>query len=202
MTKEKDIISQVQPLFFRCGIKSISMDEIANQLGVSKKTLYEHFQNKAQLVEKVVLYFFEKHKERLIEAGKIPGNSIDQLNHIFQLNCHQFRQVHPSVLYDIKKYYNDSWTAFQAYRDEFVYAHIMANLEEGIKQGLYRSELNREIITKLYIARMDIIMDTQIFPPEKFSFSLILHELFVYHIRGIATTKGLQYLENEIKLEF
>lgn len=195
MEKGQEIALQAQKLFFKYGVKSVSMDDIASQLGISKKTLYAHFDKKADLVLAVCQQFFEHQQDTLCQANAPKENAIDEILRIYQAHYTLLRELHPSVIHDLQKYYPESWKLFLKYRDQVIYQNVKDNLQQGIREGVYRAEIDQEVIARIYVSRVESCMDPDLFPPSEFPLTKLLLELATYHIRGIATPKGIEYLE-------
>ncbi len=199
--KFSNIIEETNHLFMRCGIKSVSMDDVARELKVSKKTLYAFVKDKEDLVSKTLTFHCQKEVE--ITCGIISKNSnaIDELVEISKYVSEKLQQVHPSIHYDLEKFYPAAWKIFTAHKLEHIYSCVAQNLEKGINQGIYRENLNIPIIAKIYISRIDSVFDNQIFPADKFKMVDVYSEMLRYHIGGIATDKGIKYLLKKIKKE-
>lgn len=198
---EQQFIEQVVPLFMRFGIKSLTMDDIARQLGVSKKTIYKYVTDKTDLVRKAVEFQSNEERDAIERICEKDLNAIDQLFEISKVITNILSQIHPSVHYDLEKYYPDVWSMALKQRQEQVFSCIYNNLEIGKSDGLYRDDLNGEIIAQIYMAKIDQLIDGEIFPPHKFNFADVYLEFFRYHIRGIASPKGLKYLIEKVKKE-
>jgi len=199
MSELERITEVASELFFQYGIRSVSMDDIARQLGISKKTLYQHVENKADLVEKTMMV----HNHRTVNQFKEiinddHNNAIDELVEIAKINKALLKKTNPSTIYDLKKYHKQCWEVVQAFHDELITDIISKNIARGIEQGLYRDDINIQIITKFYVAQMDLVIDTQVFSPTEFQMADVYIEFLKYHIFGIATAKGAKYLHEKI----
>lgn len=199
--KKKEILEQSLKLFMRLGIKSLTMDDVATQLRMSKKTLYEHFTDKNDLVEQAVAAVCTFHRDTINAICARGLNAIDENEEITRFIVGQIGSMHPSVQFDLQKYHPRAWEIMEQREREDVYVCVTANLKKGIAEGLYREDLDVEVITRLYIARMDSTWDGRVFPPDRFNLSDVLWKHFEYHIRGIATKKGIAYLEKKAKKE-
>lgn len=199
--RKKDILEQAHRLFMRFGIKSMTMDDVATQLRVSKKTLYEHFTDKNDLVEQVVAGVRDHHRTTIDGICAKGLNAIDENQEIITFIVGQIAGVHPSVQFDLQKYHPKAWGLLEEQERTDIHQCVGANLRKGIKEGLYRENLDVEVITRLYIARIDSTWDGRVFPPDRFSVKDVLWKHFEYHIRGIASRKGLEYLEKKAKKE-
>lgn len=195
------VLSKIQQLFFSYGFKSVTMDDIATQLGISKKTLYQKFPKKALLIRDCCELYFKAQLSTITEIEAANLNAIAELQKIYEHNCSFLQQVHPSVIYDLKKYHPEAWDKFIDFKDKFILQSVFRNLKKGVSEGLYRTDMNMNIIARLYVSRIDMLLDTRIFPREDFTLNQILSELFIYHVRGIATDKGLAQL-TKTKLSF
>lgn len=199
--KKKDILEQAEKLFMRLGIKSMTMDDVATQLRISKKTLYEYFSDKNDLVEQVVASVCKHHRTNIDAICARGMNAIDENHEITKFIASQIGGVHPSVQFDLQKYHPKAWSILDETERMDIHRCVSTNLKKGLKEGLYREGLDVEVITRLYMASMDVTWDGQVFPQDQFNISEVLWKHFEYHIRGIASRKGVEYLEKKVKKE-
>jgi transcriptional regulator with XRE-family HTH domain len=169
--KKLHIVSETIQLFLKYGVKSLTMEEIARRLGISKKTLYTYVSDKEDLLLQAVTLF-----------GK-------------------FEDTQLSVAYDIKKFHPSVYKRMKSARQEIVYRSIFQNIVKGQKEGLYRSDIEADILAKLYIGRMESIFDQDLFPSTNYDVSDVYMEWFIYHIHGMASEKGLKLLEKNFKTQ-
>lgn len=188
-------------LFMRYGVKSMTMDEIARQLGISKKTLYQFVDNKKDLVTKVVSMQIDHEQCCIQEVFDNTVNAIDELMEITRLVSSHLKEMHSSVMFDVKKYHIEAYQIIQEHKNKFMYKNIKKNLEFGIKTGMYRENLNPEIVTHLYLSMVNNIMDPDNETQRQFSTSELYTEIMRYHIRGIASAKGREYLKQKFNQE-
>lgn len=198
-TKFIEILERAGAVFMRYGVRSVTMDDVARELKISKKTLYKYVKDKSDLVSKIMQGQCEMEKIVLSEAAATAENAIDELIIISSTLGQKLQQMNPSVLFDLEKYYPEAWEVFTDHKQHFILDSVRANLDRGIEEGIYRDNLNAEIISKLYIQKIDCIFDPAIFPLGKFTFYQIHLELMRYHIRGVANEKGMDYLAEKIK---
>ncbi len=199
--KFSEILLKSGQVFMRYGLKSVTMDDIAREIKVSKKTIYKYVKDKSDLLCNVmrgncscdVLVIDEILERRL--------NAIDEIIEIGRYVAGQLKMIHPSIHYDMEKYYPEVWQLFENHKSDYLYGCIADNMERGMKEGLYRDNLNIEIMGKIYLSKIDLVFDATIFPPNKFNFVEVYMELLRYHIKGIASDNGVKYLRNEIKNE-
>ncbi|MEI7594868.1 MAG: TetR/AcrR family transcriptional regulator [Bacteroidota bacterium] len=200
--KFKDIVERVLQLYLKYGIKSITMDDVARELTISKKTLYQFVTDKTDLVDKAVTHQLDIHRCEMRNLEMQNLNAIDILIMASQFVAEQFQHINPSISYDLQKYYPQSWNKIVDYRRTHIYQHVRTNMIQGIEQGLYLDDLNVDIISHSYVLKMEEVFlrpDDDFF--KKYTTDEIFKTLFHYHIRGIANKKGIEYYENKIKNE-
>lgn len=195
----KNILVKVRFLYMKYGIKSVTMDDVARELGISKKTLYQYVTDKDDLVGKFVQNEIETRQKEICECIRIGYNAIEELFEISYLMSKIMKEQNPATEYDLKKYYPAHFQTIINSRRTGIYEYILLNLKKGKKEGLYREDLNEEIISKLYLSRVESIQLNDIYSVEEFTSNKIQNELFKYHIRGISTEKGIMVLEKRIE---
>ncbi len=193
------IVEQAMSLFMESGVRSVTMDDVASHLRMSKKTIYAYFPKKDDLIREVMTLTCDQermHVEAIQERGL---NAIEEKFEIGHHVIRRLQQIHPSIHYDLRKYYPDGWQVFQDHKEDFIRDRcIRNNIEKGMNEGLYRHNIDADVISRLYIERIDMVFDPAIFPTEHFTFSGVYMELFKYHIRGIASEKGLAVLNEKL----
>lgn len=199
--KRKQIFVQSAQLFMRLGIRSVNMDDVAGELKMSKKTLYKYVNDKADLVYQVFQHYLNSEECLMEEVQENHENAIDELIAVTKRVSAQLNQIHPSIHFDLAKYYPKAWELMAKHKKEFIYRLTMSNLERGIKQGLYRKDLTPDVIAKLYIEKIDVLFDHTVFPTDQYRFGEVHLEWMRYHIRGIATDEGISYLKQKLKSE-
>jgi AcrR family transcriptional regulator len=194
MNPRKDqIIGQVTVLYYRYGIKSVTMDDVARQLGISKKTLYEFFRDKKDLVEHVLLndyQLFCSFKESIREQD---FNAVEEMFELYKMLIRLFQDYNPSMMYDVRKYYPDLFNRLKVLRRSSMLESVQTNLEKGKSEGLYRADLNSDIIARLHVSRVESMLDNDMFTQEEIASFAVFHEIFVYHIHGILSDEGRQF---------
>ncbi len=196
---QQDILHKIEDLFLRYGIKSVTMDDISRHLGISKKTLYQYVDNKADLINKVLRQHIESEKREVINIQKRAKNAIHEMLAIARYVISMLRRLNPSTMYDLQKYYSKSWEIMHALHKEYMYETIIKNLYNGQSEGLYRGDFNPEIIARFYIAKVESIVSEDIFPSNLFTKEKVYQAFIQYHIHGIATEKGIKLFEKHFK---
>ncbi len=201
MADQKELILQeALKRYMKYGVKSVRMEDLADNLGISKKTIYQHFQTKDDLVHQALLYDLNIHRTTHDNAIANTTNAIDQLFEIWKLMVAQMGDMNPSCMLDLKRYYPESWKEFEKFKQEYLYVRLLTNLELGITQKLYRSNLNKEATTIIYLGGIEIILEDDSLR-NKYNISMIdlIYERIIYHIRAIATPEGIDLLEKKLK---
>lgn len=180
------------------GIRSITMDDIANQIGVSKKTLYNHFTDKNRLVEHIIILKIEEDKKVFKQASKEAINAIDELYRHTKYVIETFSAVNPSVFHDLRKNHSVAWQLTINHKWDFVYNQFIDNINRGIKEGIYRNDIHKEIYAKMFVSNIETIIDGEVFPWPQFTYETVFLESFRLHVRGIANMAGLTYFQNHI----
>jgi len=195
----KNILVRVRELYNRYGIKSITMDDVARELGISKKTLYQFVSDKDDLVGKFIDYEVEIRQEEICRCFNSGWNAIEELFEISLFMNKLIREQNPATEYDLKKYYPQHFQKVVKIRRERMYNYILLNLKKGKEEGLYREDMNEDVIAKLHLSRTESIHFDELFTIEEFTSVRLFVELLSYHVRGIATPKGIEVLENKLK---
>jgi TetR/AcrR family transcriptional regulator, cholesterol catabolism regulator len=206
MTAEikNNILQKVTALFFKYGIKSVTMDDIARELGMSKKTLYQFFDNKNDLV----MLMFQHEEERDIEITNAilvkAENAVDELMGFAKHGIEEFAKImsSPTIVYDLNKYYREIWQKFERSIHQRIYEGTKNNIERGKKEGLYRPEIDADIVAKLYVRQMMSFIDDEFFPVKHYNKVQLFTQYLIYHIHGIATPKGITLFEEKMKALF
>jgi AcrR family transcriptional regulator len=194
----KNILEKVRCLYLKYGIKSITMDDVARELGISKKTLYQYVVDKTDLVAKVLDIEISKRAGDFDITNCKGVNAIDEM---IMVNFHvikMLKEYNPSTAYDLKKYYPDLYKKFYELRHQKMYEWILNNLIRGKSENLYRKEINEEIIAKLYVYRNEVIIENDQFDLNEYTSPKFFREVLIYHIRGIATEKGNKVLSDNL----
>ena len=151
----------------------------------------------------ITTYFDQFSKKHYIKLKRQLGvndedlkYAIDEILRIAKKSLKQFRKMHPSSIYDIRKYYPHAWKIVEAFKSEFIYTCIKENIAKGKKEGFYRENLNNDVIAKLYLNSIDFLVNPFSFPPSNYNFSELYKEFINYHLQGIASEKGHQYMLN------
>lgn len=196
MDTKNRIAEKAEALYMRFGIRSVSMENMAEELGMSKKTLYQYYADKDELVEEVV----KRHTLAIrIECEQIAKEAQDAIHEIFlimQRVMEDFRNMNPMVLFDLQKFHSKGFQRFNEYKNEFLLHFIRCNIERGIKEGFYRADVHLEIMSRYRLESMMIPFDIALYPPTQFNMAetaQLIAENFIY---GLATVEGHQLIQS------
>ncbi|MEI6899894.1 MAG: helix-turn-helix domain-containing protein [Bacteroidota bacterium] len=192
-----DILDRARDLFYREGVRNVSMDKIAHESGISKYSLLRIFKNKQTLVEKLLDQERESFTVIFSNYNFDGVNAIDILLTVSKEMSINFKGITPSLTFDLQKYYPEIYNKHVDDRIEFIFGKIKINLEKGINQGVYRNDLSVELVARLYMRRLIDLHNPEFFPPDKFSFQTLFDVMFDHFIRGIANEKGIEYYEHQ-----
>lgn len=202
MNEQKaNIIKSCWDLFSQFGIKSVTMDDIATQMGISKKTIYQHFKNKRDMVEQAVEWQIQYPRFSFTFKEVIELNAIDQYIEFYKFITQILKEPCHSLHYDLKKYYPDLWDKIHIENTSKFQKELALNIKQGINEELYRPEINVEFISKT-MARFYLNMaeaDNKIISKDDILNIDYHKELAVYHLYGVCTSKGIEYFKNKIK---
>lgn len=198
--KEK-IIAGAGELFTRYGVRSVSMDDIARQLSVSKKTIYQYFKDKDEIVTMAMHAHMEREKQEYEEIASCSHNALEELSKVCSCMRKDFKDMNPSLLFDLQKYHPDAWNVWLQFKNEHIKNQIVRNLKRGVEEGYFRKEIDPEFLAILRVEQVQLIFDNQIFPADLFNLKEAQMKLMDHFVHGLVTEKGrklyMSYLEKE-----
>tara|TARA_B100000767_G_scaffold126756_1_gene120801 strand:+ start:1445 stop:2035 length:591 start_codon:yes stop_codon:yes gene_type:complete len=188
------ITEKASKLFLQLGFKSVTMDDLALSLGISKKTLYIHFDNKQQLVKVVAQAIFKKITEDILKIKESCSNPIEELHFVKMEAMKYLGNEKTSPNYQLQKYYPDIYMDLRSKEYQYFGKMVRDSLQDGIKSGLFRAGIDVEFVSRLHLNGMRGIRDIEIFPIEQFKIEELFENYLDYHLRAIITPKGLETL--------
>ncbi|WP_052272797.1 TetR/AcrR family transcriptional regulator [Flavihumibacter solisilvae] len=198
------ILARAKDLFMQYGIRSVSMDDIASEIGISKKTIYQYFADKEELVSAVILFKIGESKTRCDLDRQQSINAIDEMFRAMEMAEQMFRTMNPSVIPDLRKYHPVAYTHFEKHKNDYLYNVIRTNLVKGIGEELYRPELNVEIIARLRLDSMLMPFDQSFLVRQKATLADVEQQVIEHYLFGIVTLKGyklvLKYQQKRKKI--
>lgn len=195
MDIQERILGKAKDLYLRYGIRSITMDMIAVQLGISKKTIYHFFADKDELVDAVVVELLD-HNKNGCEIEKSRAN--DAVHEVFlamEITEEIFNTMNPSLLFDLEKYHPSAFEKYNGFKNEFLFRSIKANLEWGINEGLYRPDIDIEIITRIRLETMMLPLSPVFSATPKFKMMDVQDQLIEQFLFGLASPAGYKVIQ-------
>jgi TetR/AcrR family transcriptional regulator, cholesterol catabolism regulator len=189
------VIEGAADLFLKQGIRALTMNEIAQSLGISKRTLYEHFSNKEDLLSGCLDFWNQESCRMTEEIKAVSTNPLELIHKHFREAVIRLGSVHPNLVSDIRKYHPALWKRQYQEIQKNRLTFTSEFLEQGIRDGFFRPDFNIEITAKLLFAQVDLLYDTELFPENRFSKADVFREIIFGFIRGICTEKGLKEME-------
>jgi len=194
MPKER-ILEKAHELFIRYGVRSVSMDDIAAQLGMSKKTLYHDYTDKEELVDAVLSTVLEKNRNECFLDRQNAENAIHEVFQAFDMMQEMFSNMNPAIVFDLEKYHPAVYKKLQHHKKVFLYQVLKQNLERGIAEELYRPEINVDTLTRFRIEGMMLAFNSEVFPNNRTHLAAIQEELLEHFLYGLATLKGQKLIQ-------
>jgi AcrR family transcriptional regulator len=190
------IVHKATELFLNFGFKSVTMDDIAKELGMSKKTIYVHFSNKTALIETVSAQLFCTIQSGIDLISSQTADPIEELFKIKDFVNENLNNEQSSPVFQLQKYYPKLFKNLIKRQREIVKKTISDNIKRGIEMGLYRKNLNKEFIWRIYFAGINIIKNDDLFPLDNFPKKEVNVLYLEYHLRALVTDKGLTKLND------
>ncbi|GAB4015711.1 TetR/AcrR family transcriptional regulator [Spirosoma koreense] len=166
------------------------MEDIAKQLGISKKTIYQHFIDKEQILSQVIQGKITKDQTEMTCMAVEADNPVEEIMHVLSLIQKHADQVSPNLLMDVKRHYPQAFALFKQYKEDEILKSILENIQKGVEQGLYRSDMNPAILARLWVEQIELTFNNDIFPSEQYSMREVQTELINHYVRGMLTEKG------------
>ena len=194
-SKLRQILEKTVELFSEFGIRNLNMDDISRSLGISKKTLYQYVKSKEDLLEK--LFYYDDFKWDIeFSRIKLEGlNAIDVLINVSLMVFEEMGKVDPKIKFELKKYYEPIFSQFMVRKQNHIFNLISKNIEKGITEGHYRSDVNIELVAGLYVRNLVLMHNKDFCIVENITFDQVFEVMFENHIRAISTPQGTAYFE-------
>ncbi|HYK77367.1 MAG TPA: TetR/AcrR family transcriptional regulator [Daejeonella sp.] len=190
MDIQEHIITESDNLFCQYGIKSVTMADIASKLGISKKTIYQHFKDKNALVVEILRNKLSDQGCKMHENASQSANAVHELLSAVTLTRALLSKMNPTLFYDLQKYHPLAWKEFRIFREKALYEVIFENLKRGVQEGHYRPEINLPILTRMRIEQIDMIFNQVVYPVSEFNLSQVITEITEHFLYGICTPQG------------
>jgi AcrR family transcriptional regulator len=193
------IIEQAYTLFFQYGIRAITMDEISSHMGISKRTIYEVFKDKDELLACCIKQMQQLHKQKHAAILANSSNTIEAFFKFLLEGIQAIKTINPLFFKDIQKYHSTLWKKTMCEQEAHKYESMQQMIEKGVSESLIRSDINPAIVTRIMFEQMNILSNEEVFPPDRFSKTEVFENIMVNFVRGIATTKGIEVIDELLR---
>ena len=195
------ILTAAEQLFWKYGVRSVTMEDIAKQLGISKKTIYQHFTDKEDILyqviqEKVASDITEMHCMAIETA-----NPIEELMMVLEMMRKNQHEVSPNLVIDIKRHYPQAFGLFRQHMDQHIMKSILGNIQKGVSQGLYRSDINPAILARMRVEQIELAFNNDFFPTDQYPMLDVQRELIHHFVRGMLTEQGFTIYNHYVNKE-
>jgi AcrR family transcriptional regulator len=195
------IIEGARSLFFKYGIKSVTMDDIAKHLGMSKKTIYQFFTDKNEVILTLIEKTMSVNRCDFDEIANHSKNAVDEILELMKHLGKMFSKMNPNLFYDMQKYHPEAWQAFRDFKEKYIFEKVENNIRKGIEEGLFRKDLKIKIIARLRLEQLELALQPNAFPPEEFNLAEVQMTLLEHYLHGIATIKGHRLINKSREVE-
>jgi AcrR family transcriptional regulator len=190
------IVNKARELMFQTGVKHVTMDDLATQLGISKKTIYQYFKDKDALVSSVVEFELANHALICNQSMKLADNAVHEIFLLMTVIQEMFNRMNPLALFEIEKYYPLAFEKIKNHKDDFIFSMISTNLEKGIAEGLYRKDVDVTILSRYRLETSLIPFNIHVFHPSKFDMLKVNLQIIEHFVYGVATLDGHKLMDN------
>lgn len=187
-----------QELFMRLGVRNVTMDDLVRAIGISKKTMYQSISSKDELVEAVVYRFIEGERARTLAIAASSANAIEEILLVTEQVVQSMQQMKTNIVHELQRYYRKAWRHVEAYQREHVLGQTRRNLERGIAEGLYRTDMDVELIARLHTATSFSLFDERWFPSHEFLPGKVFREFLLHDLRAMVSDKGRALLQQKL----
>lgn len=189
------ILNKARELMFQAGVKHVTMDDLATQLGISKKTIYQYFKDKDALVSSVVEFELANHALLCNQSTQAADNAVHEIFLLMSVIQEMFNRMNPLALFEIEKYYPLAFDKIKKHKEDIIFSMISDNLEKGIAEGLYRKDVDITILSKYRLETSLIPFNIHVFHPSKFDLLKVNLQIIEHFVYGVATLEGHKLMD-------
>ena len=195
MDVKERILGKAADLFLRYGIRSITMDEIASQLGISKKTIYQFFTDKDDMVSAVIDQEIHKNEVECVLFRKQAENAVHQIFLAHESVEEMLKYTNPLMVYDLEKHHPRAYKRLKEFKYQFLHQVLMDNLQWGMQEGIYRADLHMDIVVKARIEAAFLVFNPDVYPHSRYKVVEVAYELAILFLHGVVTDQGKKLIE-------
>jgi AcrR family transcriptional regulator len=191
---KEQIAQAAEDLFMAYGVRSVTMDDISRKISISKKTIYQYYRDKDEVVCLVTKRVLQKEKEKMLAIKEVAQDAIHEIFLLSQYLRKHTQNVNPSILFDLQKYHQNAWKIYLSFKENVFIDELKATLYRGISEGYFREDIDVDILAQLRIMEIQMAGDQDIFPQDKFDFKNVIIQLFDHFMQGVLTENGRKKL--------
>jgi len=199
-TMQTKILLKARDLMLQSGLRQVTMDDLAHQLGISKKTIYQYYKDKVDLVKAVVNLELKDHELTCKDCKSKAENAIHEMFLLMENMKAMTQTMNPNSMMELEKHFSSSFDMIKNHKDEFLFSLIKQNLMKGIEEGCYRKDLDIDIISKFRLETVFIPFNLHLFPLNKFNSIEVHTQLMEHFVYGLMTVKGHELMNQYKKL--
>ena len=192
---ENRILLKTRELVVRNGARYVTMDVLANELGISKKTIYQFYADKDALISAVIDFELDEQSLRCQRSKEMAENAVHEMFLLLEDIQTLFRNMNPLTLTELAKYHIDAFEKIKKHKDEFMHGIIISNLKRGIEQGVYRQDIDPEILAAYRLETGFIAFNPSIFPLNKHDIGKVNVQIMEHFIYGVMSPKGIELMD-------
>jgi TetR/AcrR family transcriptional regulator, cholesterol catabolism regulator len=190
LDNREKLIKGAEELFMRYGLRSVSMDDIARHLGISKKTIYQHFADKDEVVITVAKGHMERQRRQFDQIAREAKNCVEEMVKISFCLKENIRNINPSLLFDMQKYHQGAWNEWLNFKHKFIRENLVRSLKQGVEEGNFRDDIDMDVMAVMRLEQIQMAFDNNVFPRDRFNVAEVQAQLFEHFVYGLFTEKG------------
>ena len=200
-TVKEKILAAAEQLFWRYGVKTTTLDDVAKQLAISKKTIYQHFTDKEDLLIQVLRDRVIRDQQEFLCAMVNAENPVVEILSALEMLRKHADRVSPNLMIDLRRHYPSAWAIFEQYKESHILKSIRDNIQRGIRDGLYRSDINPDILARMRVEQIELAFNNQFFPADRYDMVDIEQELMHHYVRGLLSETGFTIYNQWLHLQ-
>ncbi|WP_187263482.1 TetR/AcrR family transcriptional regulator [Pontibacter beigongshangensis] len=190
MTFLETILEEILRIFKKEGIEANKREDIIRRLDIRHSTFQELFKDKADMVRKVVLFDMQEQVRLQAKMLADAQNPVEEIMMLLQDGIKNMQQTNPLYILDLQQHYQDVWQLGLDHLNSHSYYLVSEIMNRGVLQGFFRKDVNIELVTRIMLAQVSMLVNPQVFPPDKYNLSEVFRSIFLYYLRGICTDQG------------
>lgn len=186
------IVEKAGELYMQYGIRTVTMDDIASQLSISKKTIYQFFKDKGELVNTVAGIHLKIEEQRFIGLTEAGDNAVHELILLSSCLRESMKEMKMNLMHELQKFYPKAWKMYEEFKGNVMKESIMAVIIRGQNEGLFRKDINAELMAIMRIEQVQTFIIGNLLPRNTYSLEAVQMQLFDHFIHGLFTIEGHQ----------